>query len=188
MEHALRRERVKSWEWSKAMRDIWQDEILKVREMRWQRRRSLAADWPALLSATLCIPLPARGEPCFSAWFHQQCQVLMRYLSQAGFEPFCLEISDTADGPIMLTGCRCAAAALKRLCVKLEETLPGGRLLDLDVMGQDLHAWSRSDLGLSPRRCFICGKHAAVCVVTRAHAHEVLISYAHEQLKLAQQR
>ncbi|WMJ84720.1 citrate lyase holo-[acyl-carrier protein] synthase [Oscillospiraceae bacterium LTW-04] len=170
------------------MVDMQLDNILKVREMRWQRRRSLAADWPSLLSATLCIPLPARGEPSFSVWFHQQCQVLMGHLSQAGFSPVCLEITDTADGPMMLTGCRCTAASLKRFCVEQEETLPGGRLLDLDVMGKDLHAWSRSDIGLPPRRCFLCGKEAAVCVVTRAHKREELIRFARAQLPSVQQR
>lgn len=166
------------------MSDIQQGKILAVREMRWQRRRSLAADWPSLLSATLCVPLPARGDPHFSAWFRQQCQAVMRQLSQAGFAPVCLEISDTADGPLMLAGCRCPAPALKRFCVGLEEMLPGGRLLDLDVMGQDLRAWSRSDLRLAPRRCFLCGKDAAVCVVTHAHAREELISFAYRQLQL----
>ena len=164
------------------MSAIRQDEILEIREIRWLRRQSLAADWPALLSATLCIPLPARAERCFSVWFRQQCRELLPHLAQAGFAPVCLEIADTADGPMMLAGCHGDTLALKRLCIRLEETLPGGRLLDLDVMGQDLHAWNRSDLGLPPRRCFICGADAAVCVVTRAHAREELISFAHEQL------
>ena len=166
------------------MHDIHQDKILEVREMRWQRRQSLAVGWPALLSVTLCIPLPARSDSCFSSWFHKQCQVLMWHLSEAGFAPVCLDISDTLDGPMMLTGCHCTAASLKRLCVKLEETLAGGRLLDLDVMGQDLHAWSRIDLDLPPRQCFLCEKNAAVCVVTRAHDREELISFAKEQLNL----
>ena len=164
------------------MSDKQLDEILKAREMRWQHRRSLAADWPALLSATLCIPLPARNEPCFSTWFHQQCQALIIRLSQAGYAPVCLEMANTPDGPVMLAGCRCSAAELKHFCVTLEETLTGGRLLDLDVMGNDMHNWSRRDLGLPPRRCFLCEKDAAVCIVTHAHAREELIDHARAKL------
>ena len=44
--------------------------------------------------------------------------------------------------------------------VKIEETHPYGRLVDLDVLwgNEELKSLHRGDLGLPPRRCFICQK------------------------------
>lgn len=65
--------------------------------------------------------------------------------------------------------------AVKRQLVKFEEEHPYGRLLDLDVLvwdeeNQRLGQISRKDLGLPPRRCFICNEEAKVCSRSRRHS------------------
>ena len=62
------------------------------------------------------------------------------------------------------------AAAIKRICVKIEK-LPGGRLFDIDVMSYAGSPVSREDVGLPPRRCFICTlSPAAQCVREKKHS------------------
>ncbi len=60
-------------------------------------------------------------------------------------------------------------AALKRLGIELEEGLAGGRLLDIDVFDAAGRQISRTDLGLPPRACLLCGGPAAACVRSAAH-------------------
>jgi len=61
---------------------------------------------------------------------------------------------------------------VKRTCCSLEDSLPLGRLMDLDVIllreGMPVPL-SRTDLGLGERRCLLCEKPARVCM--RAHSH-----------------
>ena len=76
----------------------------------------------------------------------------------------------------------CVKSAIKqindkeiRTCVKTEESLPNGRLLDIDIT--DKRPISRSDLGLPPRRCFICSGVAAECVATQRHSREEIAAF-----------
>lgn len=61
------------------------------------------------------------------------------------------------------------AMQAKRLAVQIEDTHPLGRLFDIDVITPSLVPVSRSELGLSPRACLLCGNEARVCM--RAHTH-----------------
>lgn len=69
------------------------------------------------------------------------------------------------------------AEALKRAAVRLEQALPFGRIFDIDVITQD-GAISRRDLGLKPRRCYICGREAKICARERAHSIGELRDFA----------
>ncbi|EDU3769347.1 citrate lyase holo-[acyl-carrier protein] synthase [Salmonella enterica] len=73
-------------------------------------------------------------------------------------------------------------AALKRLCVRLEEIHPLGRLWDLDVIGVDGHPASRTETGLSPRCCLLCDEQAHVCARSRTHDVKQLLSTIHRSI------
>ena len=47
---------------------------------------------------------------------------------------------------------------IKELCAAIEDRDPLGRLFDLDVLDPEQGGWSREDLGLSLRRCLVCGR------------------------------
>ena len=64
--------------------------------------------------------------------------------------------------------------ALKKITVEQEETHPMGRLMDLDVLRPDGTAVSRSQLGLPPRACLLCGGDAKACARSQAHRLEDL--------------
>ncbi len=70
----------------------------------------------------------------------------------------------------------------KRKAVQLEETHPLGRLADLDVRDGE-KIYSRRDLSLPDRRCYLCGEKAVYCVRSKKHAIEEVILYFEKQVK-----
>ena len=67
-------------------------------------------------------------------------------------------------GYALLIGIRLAGSAvgLKKACIALEEGLPWGRALDLDVRTPG-GSIDRAALGGAPRRCLLCGDEAKSC-------------------------
>ena len=156
--------------------------VLSAREERWIRRMALAKDSASLLSATLCVPLPVRTSPEGKRLLRKTLQELEKKLKQAGFQPAAAEYMDGADGLAAFLPCGGEAEDLKRFCVREEEALPAGRLLDLDVTARGGRPIGRAELGLPPRRCFLCGRPAAECVSGQRHTQEGVLAYVRELL------
>jgi holo-ACP synthase CitX len=74
-----------------------------------------------------------------------------------------------ALGPYLLGLIPEGPEAVKRAVVRMEETLAGGRLLDLDVYSRDGTSVDRARLGLQPRACFACSQPARECILVRRH-------------------
>ncbi|MDO5391814.1 MAG: citrate lyase holo-[acyl-carrier protein] synthase [Eubacteriales bacterium] len=60
---------------------------------------------------------------------------------------------------------------IKKLTSDLEDESELGRLFDMDVLRPNGEKVDRAELGLSPRRCLICGGPAKECA--RSHTHTV---------------
>lgn len=63
---------------------------------------------------------------------------------------------------------------IKEITCSLEDASPLGRLFDLDVLKPGGEKTDRTELGLAPRRCLICGGPAKACARSRAHTVEEL--------------
>ena len=61
------------------------------------------------------------------------------------------------------------AEDIKTLATEIEESHPLGRLFDMDVIAVDGRKADRSELGLGPRPCLICGGPARECARSRTH-------------------
>ncbi len=157
--------------------------MLEARETRWQRRLQLAENAASLVSLTLCVPLPFRTVPEAKALLFRAGERLRTALRDEGFVPRPAEITDGADGAAVFLPCEGEPEAVKRFCVRFEEELPAGRLLDIDVMKQDGTAVGRAELGLPPRRCFLCGRPAAECVAGVRHGPEEIAAFVREKLR-----
>ena len=153
-------------------------QILSGREARWQKRMELAAESRSLISATFCIPLPLRTRAEAGTLLKEETANLCAGLKAEGLEPGTPEYLDGADGPAVFLPCRGKAEAVKRFCVRQEETLPRGRILDLDVTAQGGAPVGRAELDLPPRRCFLCGRPAAECVAAARHSPEEVAAFA----------
>lgn len=64
-------------------------------------------------------------------------------------------------------------SSIKHACVGIEED--GFRLVDLDVY-ENGQARCRADFGLSPRKCFVCERPAALCTFESTHPDDALAS------------
>ena len=88
---------------------------------------------------------------------------------------------------------------VKKNMIEVEENHILGRCVDIDVYGNDngkLYGVSRSDLGLQPRKCFICQEEARICSRMQKHSlkdindffinrYEKYILYRNEKNKLS---
>jgi holo-ACP synthase len=83
----------------------------------------------------------------------------------------------TSEGPIINLVINHKALIIKRHVLAIEETHPLGRCVDIDVYDEKARGISRSQLGLTPRKCFICDKEAVVCVREKSHAYLDITSF-----------
>lgn len=87
------------------------------------------------------------------------------------------EVLHTAVGPYCMLAVRADGFLVKELAVHLEETAPGGRLWDLDVITSQ-GAIDRAALGLAPRACLLCAESAHVCRKLGSHQGTEVIAAA----------
>lgn len=147
--------------------------VLDAREERWQRRLALCRlRRTPLITVTLCLPVAYRADPALEATLLPLCRRLRAMLRAAGLHYREEGMLRGADGPAVFLTVRAPAERVKEVCVRAERLLPGGRMLDIDVMDAAGEPVGRSALGLPPRQCFVCGQAAAVCVSRKLHSKE----------------
>ena len=152
-------------------------QILDAKEQRVCRQQEMMSretgnSPKTLISFTLNIAGAIKSFPLFTQAFVEGSRQILRELSYAGVEilekrEFC---GKTGDECYLLV--RESPKKIKELMVAIEEGSELGRLFDIDVMSPDIPKISRSDLGLPPRKCLVCGQKAAVCARSRAHSIE----------------
>lgn len=67
------------------------------------------------------------------------------------------------------------AMEIKRRMCGIESSHILGRLFYIDVLRPDATPISRQEVGLTPRRCLICGREARHCMRIRAHSQEEIM-------------
>lgn len=149
-------------------------DMLDARERRAAEQRRLLADIPdgsSLLSVTLAIPGPVKTSPVLERIFDELVAAAAAELGDAPVSS-AVEVRG-ATGPERLEVVGMPALELKRAMVRVEEGHPLGRLVDLDVLGMRDGVptpVSRTELGLPPRTCLVCGRMAKACARSRAHS------------------
>lgn len=149
--------------------------VLAAREKRWHKRLALVADRKnCLVTMTLCLPVAYRTQAAYEALFHDLCDQFQKILATHGI-PFIHEGYLTGeDGPACFLTTESDAERVKQFCVEAEDSMAGGRMLDIDVMDRAGNPIGRSEIGLPPRKCFICEEPAAVCVSRKRHSKDEL--------------
>lgn len=66
---------------------------------------------------------------------------------------------------------------IKERMIEIEASHPLGRLVDIDVYGQDAKQVSRDDFSIGRRKCFICDNEAVICVRSRAHTVDEIVEH-----------
>lgn len=153
--------------------------ILARREARQEMRTRLHNEYNRpVVVFTLNIPGAKKDSPDYKRAHKSGEAVLVDSLRDQGIEVLRTSIVYGVCGREALFVARSDdVRLLKELCLSIEESHPLGRIFDLDVYHADGNAVHRSDLGMSPRRCFICGAPAAECARSQRHSQEALLEY-----------
>lgn len=146
------------------------EEVLINREKRISVQKKLLNIYPGtLICFLLNIPGTEKVNQVYENVFYKGMERIQEQLEKKKIliEVQLIQRKTTGyEGYLVVNGqCR----QIKELMVELEET-PIGRLYDIDVLTDANQKISRSDLGLSPRRCLICGRPAHECGRSRKHS------------------
>ena len=152
------------------------EELLESREKRWERQKSLIASHPnlTLLCLTIIIPGPVKrnaetliaakaAKSAITEALGDTLQLCEEYDLQTGFEAYFLTTMSQLEA--------------KKTACKIEDVHKLGRLFDIDVLTDEVQPISREQIGLSPRRCMLCGQEARFCMRNHTHTTEELLDY-----------
>jgi holo-ACP synthase/triphosphoribosyl-dephospho-CoA synthase len=146
------------------------EDVLAARDGRAEAQAELRQRYGLpVVSMTVNMAGTAKYSDDTVSLLYEALIVLRGRLRAAGLAPREERLLHAAGGPAAILAVAGDPAALKRLGVGVEEELPGGRLVDIDVFAADGRQIGRADLGLPPRACLLCGGPAAVCVRSAAH-------------------
>lgn len=163
-------------------RAVTMEELLTAREERAKRQREILEETgaAALISLTIVRPGPVKRTERTRELFFTAQNVIMSALLGMPAAPLYAETRERDTGDEWLAALYFPAHLVKRRMCELEEQLPYGRLLDIDVLdGEGAHI-SRAELGLPERGCLVCGAPGRACAASRAHTLE--------ELEIAQER
>lgn len=150
-------------------------QMLAAREQRQIRQQAmLAAYRMPLVCYTMNIAGPFKDSPLIRRGFRLGLLFLRRQLAAAGCSVAAMQCYDAPTGPEAYLAADTSAKALKALTAELEDSLPLGRLFDMDVWQPGGVPLGRTELGLPPRKCLICGGDAKACARSRSHTVEQL--------------
>jgi holo-ACP synthase CitX len=166
--------------------DSLRAQLLDTRDARAAAIARLCAALPgghALVFLSLNVPGPDKTSPRLDRLFRRARTALEREagalrrtftLQRSADGPSQPEEGRDALGPWLAVPCAGRAHDVKRRCVELEESLAGGRLLDIDVFDRRGRQVGRRSLALPPRRCLACTEAAVDCIRTGRHAGDDL--------------
>ena len=157
-------------------RPVTLEEILAARDARAAFQQTLLEKYPGAALVCLMVNIPgpvkqtALSERVFSGGIRALVAALAEdsmtvLFSQEHHCPTGSEAYFVVDGEVQV---------LKRRTCGLEESLPYGRLLDMDVHTKSGQL-SRVDAGYLPRGCMVCGKTGSACASRRLHSLEELL-------------
>jgi holo-ACP synthase CitX len=137
--------------------------VLKGREA-WFRKRRATTDFPSLVELSINVPGWSKRE----AWIAEVFEAGKKQLEQNVALNFLTETENDA-GYFACYGAHISAVSLKKWTIDIEESVPWGRLLDIDcyLNGQKI---SRDFLGISSRMCLLCNRSHEDCIMEHKHS------------------
>lgn len=154
-------------------------ELLESRDKRVEHQKDLLGANPgkSLLCLTVQLPGPEKRND------------ISLKIAKAGVEAiretFSLEYEELRDLETGYEGyflVSLPAPQAKKLACQIEDTHPLGRLMDIDVLTSTL-CLSRSDIGLEPRKCLLCGNEVRYCMRAKTHTTAQLLVRIEEMVK-----
>ena len=152
------------------------DAILYAKEERALKQKELLSRYPLASLISLCINIPSLIKLSHEAVVVHEIahQALLGMLENEGIELLACEHTFASTGAESFFTCKVDAKVLKTFTCKVENSHPLGRLMDIDVLDFTGKILSRTALGLSKRRCFVCEEQAKLCARAQKHTYEEL--------------
>lgn len=150
--------------------EVTLDELLLSRDNRHQLHLEMLQKYPqhTLVSVTMVMPGPVKSNS-ISITLADKAEAFLK-----GFAPIKAEHMirrDLHTGSEIYFVSPLSLEETKRICCRIEDEHPLGRLWDFDVIKADSSPMSRTELGLQPRRCIICDDEPAInCIRARKHS------------------
>lgn len=155
-------------------------DMMQAREARYYMQQTMLARYPgaALVCLTMNAAGPVKTTPAIERafmWGMEQIRAVLAG-SRMVFEADIHE----KTGPEAVFVFDGDAGEIKRRLCQLEDGCAMGRLLDIDVIKPDGEKIARTQIGLPPRKCLLCGQDAPVCARSRTHTVAELFARTHE--------
>ena len=115
---------------------------------------------------TMNIPGPVKNDPLICRSFRWGLERLEPSLTGVVFR----RVREEATGCEAYFVAECTALELKRLCTEIEDSIPLGRLFDMDVTDADGTKLERSLVNGKSRDCIVCGATGRGCASRRLHS------------------
>lgn len=145
-------------------------EMLEAREKRAARQRELLETCgKAMICFTMNIAGPMKNSPLIRRGYGLGKKRLRQQLLAAGIPVLHFEEVTGKTGNEAFLLLDADPLAVKAVTVEIEDYAPVGRLFDMDVLCPDGRKVDRQELGLSGRKCLICGDMAQACARSRRH-------------------
>lgn len=145
--------------------------MLLARERRALRQQTLLERYGLpLICFTMNIPGPVKDSPLIRRSFRWGLAQLEERLPPVCFR----EISEEVTGCEAFFAVKADPAALKRICVGIEDETLLGRLFDMDVLDAKGNKLERSLVNGKSRDCIVCGAPGRGCASRRVHTLEAL--------------
>lgn len=156
-------------------------EILKSREDRANKQVELLKEYPySLISFTLNTPGEIKDNELYRKIHKEGIKAIKETLKRHNLRIIYSEETSKITGPECYIMVDTNAHDLKKLMVDIEDEHKLGRIFDIDVFGKNHEQISRSEMGLSSRKCLICNEDARICMRNRTHSYEELIRKVEE--------
>ena len=155
--------------------EITLEEMLQARDRRFEHECSLLEKYPGTARLVLTIVAPGREKR------NRATAIVASAALKALDRDFdgniiYSEERDLPTGFERFMVINLPVAEAKRIASAIEDSHPLGRLMDIDIIGDDRRPISRATLGLPPRGCLICGEDARVCMRAARHSYEELLT------------
>lgn len=146
-------------------------DMLASRDRRRERQQThfLTAPETTLVVATVVAPGEFKLTPATGIVAEAMTESLKTVL---GSHILTIEHHAFVSGHEVWLTLSCPAIEAKKRTVAIEDTHMLGRLFDIDVIMPDMHPLSRMDIGMRPRKCFLCENEARLCMRLRQHTPE----------------
>lgn len=166
------------------MQEVSLNDMLEAREARANRQRELlTAFHSTLVSFSMNIAGPVKNSDWILKGYIKGLELLSMQLEDEGFPILHIEERRAFTGNEALLAVDAPAQDVKRLTCRIEEADGLGRLFDMDVLTPEGRKLDRSEIGLSPRKCLVCGGPAVECASRRRHTLQELQSHTERILR-----